>query len=457
MATVSLFFDKRRNKEGKGTVKVIISHERKQRLYSTRIQIEDEIWHKLQKNITANGLSSRIREEAFIELYNKLYQSYEEFGKETLGFVNRSKELIELIGPNFSFDKFKYLFDNYGRSENIKNEKPTDIYSYYEKTIIELTKEERIGNAESYKNSISSIKRFIKNCSEEHRIKYGLKAKYDEKDVLMFNNLDSDFLKNYETWMLKFGKKPKNGTGIGSPASTTTIGIYLRHLRAIFNSAIDDGITTNYPFGKKKYTIPASRNTKKAITKEEVRKIINFEGCTNKFEERSKDFWVFSYFSNGMNLNDILRLKWTDVNQDKSSLTFIREKTKRTNKQNQKEIKIHLSDIQWNIIDKWSSPDSVYIFPFISNEMSIQDQRSNIKQFNKVTNDWMKKIAQKLSIDSDLGTYVARHTFSTILLQHEAPIAFISKSLGHSNLATTEAYLGSFEDEKVREYMGKLL
>jgi site-specific recombinase XerD len=62
----------------------------------------------------------------------------------------------------------------------------------------------------------------------------------------------------------------------------------------------------------------------------------------------------------------------------------------------------------------------------------------------------MKRIAEKLEITSPCTNYVARHSFATILLQSKAPIAFISKALGHSNLATTKAYLGSFEDDKAR-------
>jgi hypothetical protein len=52
------------------------------------------------------------------------------------------------------------------------------------------------------------------------------------------------------------------------------------------------------------------------------------------------------------------------------------------------------------------------------------------------------------------STYVARHSFAIILLQSEAPIAFISKALGHSNVA--ETYLGFFEDDKDRGYMAAL-
>ena len=68
----------------------------------------------------------------------------------------------------------------------------------------------------------------------------------------------------------------------------------------------------------------------------------------------------------------------------------------------------------------------------------------------------MDKIAKELKIGAKLTTYVARHTFSTILKRGGVPIAYISESPGHTDLRTTENYLGSFEDEQKIEF-AKLL
>jgi hypothetical protein len=48
--------------------------------------------------------------------------------------------------------------------------------------------------------------------------------------------------------------------------SKSTIGIYLRPLRAIYNEAIEAGFAKgdkSYPFGRRKYQIPSGRNVKK--------------------------------------------------------------------------------------------------------------------------------------------------------------------------------------------------
>ncbi|MNL63338.1 Tyrosine recombinase XerC [compost metagenome] len=69
----------------------------------------------------------------------------------------------------------------------------------------------------------------------------------------------------------------------------------------------------------------------------------------------------------------------------------------------------------------------------------------------------MRKIAETLGIQGNVNTYSARHSFATILLQSEAPLAFISQALGHTSISTTESYLGSFDDEKTKKYLSALL
>ena len=92
--------------------------------------------------------------------------------------------------------------------------------------------------------------------------------------------------------------------------SITTIGIYLRALRAIYNNAIVE-VEVNaelYPFGKRRYQIPSGRNLKNALTLAEIDKIFSYEPAT-EYEGRARDLWVFSHLCNGINVKDIALLK----------------------------------------------------------------------------------------------------------------------------------------------------
>ena len=56
-----------------------------------------------------------------------------------------------------------------------------------------------------------------------------------------------------------------------------------------------------------------------------------------------------------------------------------------------------------------------------------------------------------------MTTYVARHSFASVLKKSGVNIALISEALGHSDLATTQIYLDSFDNEQVDEAMRNLL
>ncbi len=67
------------------------------------------------------------------------------------------------------------------------------------------------------------------------------------------------------------------------------------------------------------------------------------------------------------------------------------------------------------------------------------------------------KNQEKLGIEKKVTTYVARHTFSTVLKRSGTSTEFIQEALGHTNMKTTENYLDSFEKEMKKEYASKLL
>jgi tetratricopeptide (TPR) repeat protein len=68
--------------------------------------------------------------------------------------------------------------------------------------------------------------------------------------------------------------------------------------------------------------------------------------------------------------------------------------------------------------------------------------------FTRAINRRMKEIGERLGI-GNISTYTARHSFATVLKRAGANIAYISESLGHQDLKTTENYLASFEREDV--------
>ena len=90
----------------------------------------------------------------------------------------------------------------------------------------------------------------------------------------MFYEIDVNWLKSFENYLLN------------SNLSITTVGIYLRPLRAIFNKAIEEREIDKefYPFGKRGYQIPNTKKVKKSIKSRTVKIII--PSRTRKYRTR---------------------------------------------------------------------------------------------------------------------------------------------------------------------------
>ena len=67
---------------------------------------------------------------------------------------------------------------------------------------------------------------------------------------------------------------------------------------------------------------------------------------------------------------------------------------------------------------------------------------------NALINKYLKKIAEKAEITTNLTMHISRHAFAHIAQESGAESSAIKNILGHSNLATTERYMGSFDTTK---------
>ncbi len=336
----------------------------------------------------------------------------------------------------------------FGRAKTITKELPTFTLILFEKRFLDSGNRENIFDWFNDKINLLEDNGQTGNASA-YRCAYQNLKKYHSKSKLLFADVTPDYLNRYENFTLRNGR------------SRTTISIYVRALRSIFNDAITDGTIKQelYPFGRGGYVIPAGRNVKKALLKADIDKLKTYQCTGGQFEQRSLDLFMFSYFCNGMNMADVCRLRWSDIDIKNQSFSYIRQKTVRTKKDKQTAIKGELRSECIDIINRWANDDrrpDAYVFSFIDAKDTIKKQREAVLQVTKVTNKHLKRIASACGIEAHVTTYTARHSFATILMRNEAPIGFISQSLGHSNMKTTENYLGDFDKEQTHKYLEAL-
>lgn len=401
-------------KDGTFPVKLRVTHNRKQKYYGLGISLSEEDYKKVFGD-NPKGPHKTIR-------------------KNLLNEEERAINIIEKMEA-FDFKKFENLI-------LMKSDDTFDIFTYYNRYIKSLSADGRAGTSSSYVCSRNSLKEFI------------------GKDKFHFNDVTVEFLKNYEKWMLKERILEVDGKEKIIKAKTlTSVGIYLRCLRNLFNMAIRDGHIKMeaYPFGKGRYQIPAGRNIKKALILSDIEKLYNYPAIPGTGEAKAKDLWVFSYLCNGANIKDIARLKYKNI--DGETITFIRAKTEYTSRKNQKPIVAILTSEAGRILDAWGTkskdPDD-YVFPILTKDVTPEQELAKVRQATKTINKYIKRIAKSLKIEKNVTTYTARHSFSTVLKRSGAPIEFISESLGHSDLKTTENYLDSFEDSVKKQYASAL-
>ena len=390
--SVSTVLDLRRAKaDGSYSVRVQVCYNRIQKYYPTGKSLSQDEWNKLPTTKNRNLISIR---ESIENSFDIISTTVNELASDA----------------DFSFDSL---------NSRLKKAAIDSIGSAFKTKIIELRADDRIGSMDYYKGILKTLEKF-------------------SLDKTRIDGISVDWLKRYEKLMRADDK------------SQTTIGMYMRGIRVVLNDARRAGIIriSQYPFGRGKYEIQAGEGRKMALTIEQVGEISRYEDGRNA-TIKYRDYWMFLYFCNGLNVADFVQLKYRDIVD--GEICFIRQKTKRTTK-TQKEIKVVLTEPMQRIIDKWGNhynPNS-YIFPALDGKEDAERTKRKTKYLTRAINKRMAAIAKELNI-GHISTYTARHSFATVLKRSGTNIAYISESLGHKDLHTTEHYLASFEKGERRK------
>lgn len=385
---VSVLLDTRTvNKEGTYPVKIKVYFQGKPKYYptgicmSTKEELEEVLESKSKKNIEIQDI----------------------IGKELSRILKNVDILVER--GTFSFSNLNNMLGkNIGGSLN----------EMISAKIKELENEEKFGSSAFYKGTLSLLKRYMKHD-----------VPIKEVTVEWLNGLEKFILKT---------------------ANQTTVAMNMRNIRATMNIAKQVGVIreSDYPFGRGKYQIKEGSGKKKALNKKQLKAIAEYSdgSMTTEFY---RDLWLFIYFCNGLNVADLISLKFSDIQN--GEISFIRKKTKDRTR-DVKRIYAAITPEMYSIINKWGNDPkkSIYIFPFLKPGDSAWEHEKKKKNLTKLINKRMKMIGEKLNLGK-ITTYVARHTYATVLRNEGVPISIISPMLGHSSVTTTEIYLADLESE----------
>ena len=304
--------------------------------------------------------------------------------------------------------------------------KEKTVSEFYKELILNYAQTNKVGNRLIYKFSYNSLKEFSKG-----------------KLNILFADIDLNYLIRYEKWLRSKGNKE------------TTMSLLFRTLRSAYNKAVESKSAkkTNYPFNDFKISKFDIKTKKRAISKDEILLIMGAD-LSEKSEsiKFARDIFIFSYLCGGINFTDIANLKHENIIENR--IQYIRQKTG-------KKISLQISPEATRILSIYEPLNEKcgYLFPILD----IRTHKTAIQKQNRIhkilgrTDKELKLIAGIADIKVNLTTYVARHSFATVLKKSGVNVSLISEALGHSDLNTTQIYLDCFENEQIDDALKNLL
>ncbi len=352
------------NSEGKAPIEICAYLNGKRRYFSTKIFIRPQEWDNKRKQIKNTNQTAVKNNKIISELVERLENA------EFAAMQNGQLSLTILDSANRQTDK-------------------NDFLAFVSRQIAE--------KKDCARHTINGYKQLLKNLNQY-------------KSRVSFSDLTYSFIDGFNKYLISKGFKPNSANG------------NLRMLRAMINSAINNGLIelNAYPF--RNFHIKRVQTERAHLTAEEIERIEQLT-IENPTLAAVRDMYLFSVYT-GLRHSDIIRLTAANVvsTGNKTFLTLTMQKTARP-----LTIPLHalFNGKPIAILKKYETADRPTFFP---------------PHDNGYTNKLLKEIANRADIKKRITFHTARHTAATYLLNKGVNIVIVQKILGHTELATTEIY-----------------
>lgn len=289
------------------------------------------------------------------------------------------------------------------------------LCNYLHNTIAHLRQMGRERTAETYTSALRSFMTFT------------------EGRDLPLDGVSSALMERYEAWLRSRGVRMNSSS------------FYLRILRAVYNRAVEDGLTPQrHPFAHV-YT-GVEKTAKRAVPLKTIKALKRLDLTGKPRLALARDLFLFSFYTRGMSFVDMAYLRRGQL--QRGLLTYRRRKTGQ-------ELSIRWERCMQQIVEKYST-DCMgdYLLPIIRRE---GDERRQYTNALHVVNQRLKRLSEQLHLPRPLTMYVARHSWASAARQRHVPLSVISEGMGHDSEATTQIYLASLETTAVDDANRMLL
>lgn len=290
------------------------------------------------------------------------------------------------------------------------------LFQYMEKLIAYYWRQGQFRTSETYSTTLNSFRRFRGGSD------------------VMLEDIRPELFEAYEIHLKRHQLSPN------------TITFYMKHLRAVYNRAVDDGLIADcHPF--KRVSTSMERTSKRAIPLRLIRKMKELDYANNASRSFARDMFLFSFYTRGMSFVDIAYLQKKNL---KGNILYYRRK--KTNQQ----LTIRWESCMQDILQRYAAdPSSPYLFSIIKE--STTDPRRQYHNALFRVNRHLKEIGKALGVQQPLTMYCARHSWASIAHEEGIPLSVISEGMGHDSEKTTQIYLASLKAEVIDKANRKIL
>lgn len=244
-----------------------------------------------------------------------------------------------------------------------------------------------------------------------------------------------------------------------------TVSTYMRMLRAVYNRAVDAGLTPYIPHQFKRVFTGRKTNHQRALEREEIRRMLSDQdeskqpdrdesGRVDESEEtpacsRRDLRWACACLElmlrfHGMPFVDLAHLRKSDLQG--GYLNLYRRKTGMP-------LSVRVDTRSMELLKRYMSHDdtSPYLLCFLDGTLERQEAYKDYQRLLHLLNMQLHLLARKRGVCGKVTSYSARHTWATVGKYCNIPIEVISEGLGHASITTTEGYMKSFGSERLED------
>lgn len=301
-----------------------------------------------------------------------------------------------------------------------------------------LYAEGRIRSWKKYRMLYGKLERFLSN--------YAGSRTHD----IPLRKVNRTFIQDFDAYLRSSSLHP-NSVSVNMAVLQTIIN------RAFFVDDVIPGKTT--PFHG--YSFRHLKSHKDTLRQEEIESIRTLPLKTHPELWNARNLFLFSYYCAGIRVGDILKLKWSNVTSD-SRLVYVMSK-------NLKYRDLLLVRPALDILSAYRRKKEGFIFPYLNPvaTYSLYPERAltpcqkleltnDISNATKRINRALGKICDMAGIDKHVTMHVSRHSFANLAREKGVMSTEIKDLLAHSNLKTTEIYMGEFDRQRSDDILRNL-